>query len=490
MLNTFLDHQWKSFWRSRNRGGSIAAQILLGLLMLYFLVLAIGAGVAMRPILLQVFPLQDAIISFNGIILYYFAFDFIWRMQLQELPTLSIVPYLHLPITRKTIIRFLNVKALFSAFNLIPLLLFLPFCIMHIAPAKGILVMLMYILAVISLSLLNNYLILYLKRKSITNALYTVGGLIVIGVLAALEYYKIISITALSNRIFGIVSAYPASGLLFIVPALGIFLMNSAYLRHNLYVEELSKKQKKKGSTDYPFLNRFGRVGELAALEIKLILRHKRPRNAVMMGFFFLCYGFIFYREEYLAKDAFLQMLFAAIFMIGFTTMVYGQSVFAWQSSHFDGLLVSRIDLRDYLKGKMLLFTLTATISLLLTSFYGFLSPKLLLLHLAMYFYIVGFATVLVLYIGSYNYKRMDLNSSASFNYQGVGATQWLLMIPFMAVPYLIYWPFHHMHQPYLGLGAIGLFGLIMLLSRNFWLSLILKQFEKQRYKIAEGFRA
>ena len=104
MLSTFLNQQWKDFWRSRNRGGSIASQILLGLFLLYFLALAVFAGFGMPFLLPKVFPNQDVIKSFNGLILYYFAIDFLMRLQLQELPTLSIIPYLHLNIAKKRII--------------------------------------------------------------------------------------------------------------------------------------------------------------------------------------------------------------------------------------------------------------------------------------------------------------------------------------------------------------------------------------------------
>lgn len=489
MLITFLDHQWKSFWRSRNRGGSIATQILLGLFMLYFLAVALGAGLLMATLLTKLFPQHNVISSFNGLILYYFAFDFMMRIQLQELPTLSIVPYLHLRISRKTLINFLNIKALFSAFNLIPLFIFLPFCFTKILTTHGILVMAMYLIVLFSLTLFNNYLVLYIKRKSINNIAYTVIGVAVIGILAALEYYKMISISEASDRAFQFLIAYPPSGFIFTLATAAIFRLNSVYLRHNLYIEELSKKQKKKISTDYAFLNRFGRAGEMAALEIKLIFRNKRPRNAVMMGIFFVCYGFLFYKPGVIAANGFLQMLFAAIFMIGFTTMVYGQFIFAWQSAHFDGLLANKVSIKDYFRGKLLVFNLAAGIAFILVSFYGFLSPKLLLLHLAAYLYVIGFSTLLVLYIGTFSNKRIDISSGSRFNYQGIGAAQWLIMLPFMAVPYLIYWPFHIMKQPYPGLAAIGLFGLIMLLTRNFWINLILKRFEQQRYKIAEGFR-
>ncbi|MEJ5993556.1 DUF5687 family protein [Pedobacter sp. Du54] len=489
MLSTFLNHQWKDFWRSRNRGGSIAAQILLGFFMLYFLALAVAAGFGMPFLLPKIFPNQDVIKSFNGLILYYFALDFLLRLQLQELPTLSIIPYLHLNITKKKIINFLNVKALFSGFNIMPIFIFFPFCFMTIIGLQGYFAGLMYIIAILSITVFNNYLILYIKRKSITNLIYTVSGFILIGGFAALEYYKVISIMAASNYVFSAMASYPFLGLAFTLAAFGVFKINSEYLVRNLYVEELSKKQEKKVSTDYAFLNRFGKVGELAALELKLILRHKRSKTTVMMGFLFLFYGFIFYKEKALNRDAFEMMIFGAIFMTGFSILGYGQFMFAWQSAHFDGLLTSKMNFKNYIKAKFLLFTIACTITTVLASFYFFLSPKLLLLHVAAYLYNIGFSTVLVLFLATFNYKRIDITKSATFNYQGVGAGQWLLMIPFMAVPYLIFWPFSAMNKPYWGLIAIAAFGLLMVLTRNFWVDIIFKRFEQQRYKIAEGFR-
>lgn len=489
MLSTFLSHQRKSFWRSRNRGSSIAGQIVLGFFMLYFFTLALGAGLGMSHLLAYFFPNQDVIKSFNGIILYYFAFDFIMRMQFQELPTLSIIPYLHLKIQKSKIIKFLNVKALFSAFNLWPFFIFLPFCFIKIAPSLGAVTTIMYIVSIFSIMIFNNYMVLYIKRKSITNTLYTFLGLVVIAAFAALEYYKVISIMAGSDVVFRVIAAQPLYGFAFTIAAVAIFYFNSNFLRKNLYVEELSTKQEKKGSTDYAFLNRFGKVGELAALELKLILRHKRPRSSVILGFFFLFYGFIFYKEKAIDRDAFGQMMFGAIFMTGVSIIIYGQFMFAWQSAHFDGILANKINFKDYIRAKFLLFTIGCTIITLLASFYGFLSPKLLLLHLAAYLYNIGFGTVVVLYLATLNYKRLDITKAASFNYQGTGATQWLLMFPYALTPILIYVPFGILNKPYWGLVAVSVFGLAMLLLRGFWVNYIAKRLELQRYKIAEGFR-
>ncbi|RZK58569.1 MAG: hypothetical protein EOO91_07960 [Pedobacter sp.] len=347
----------------------------------------------------------------------------------------------------------------------------------------------MYIVSILSLTVFNNYLVLYLKRKSINNIAYF--GLIIgfVAVFAGLDYYNIVSIRAASNFIFMAVVKYPFLGLAFTLAAGIIFYINSTYLRTNLYTEELSTKDDKKVSTDYAFLNRFGKVGELAALELKLILRHKRSRGSILMGFAFLAYGFIFYKAPMIANNEFGKMLFAALFMTGITIISYGQFMFAWQSTHFDGLLVNKIDFKNFIKAKFLLFTISCTIITVLASFYGFMSYKLLLMHLAAYLYNIGFATVIVLYFATMNYKRLDITKSASFNWQGVGATQWILGLPFILIPVFIYLPFGILNKPYWGLAAIAIFGLVTLLMRNFWINLLVKRFEKQRYKIAEGFR-
>jgi hypothetical protein len=489
MLSTFLSHQWKAFWRSRNKAGSITAQIVLGFFMLYFLVVAIGVGFWMTTIIEKVMPGINPTIVFNGLILYYFLLDLAVRIQMQDLPTLSIVPYLHLKISRKTIVNFLNLRSLFSFFNILPLFIFLPFIFINISTSSGAISVVAYSISILGLIIFNNFLVLYVKRRAINNVMiFAIGVLVVLG-LAASDYYGLISIRNFSNLAFQNIIKYPFLALIFPVAAFAIFHINAKYLTANLYVEELSTKDDKKVSTDYPFLNNFGKVGELAALELKLILRHKRSRSSVIMGFLFLCYGFFFYRMPLIDNDEFGKMLFAAIFMTGINISVYGQFMFAWQSAHFDGLLVNKINYHDFIKAKFLLFTISSTLITALSAFYGFMSYKLLLLHLAAYIYNIGVGTVVVLYFANFNYKRLDITRSASFNWQGVGASQWLLGLPLLLVPLIIYIPFGILNEPYWGLGMLTLLGLVGLLLRNYWIDVIVRKFEKQRYKIAEGFR-
>lgn len=489
MLFTFLNHQWSGFWRSRSKGGSIAIQIVMGILILYILACALIAGLALKSLIVKFFPGQDAGKVFNGFILYYFAIEFLMRLQLQELPTLSIVPYLHLNIAKRKLVNFLNIRALFSAFNILPVFLFFPFCATHIISVDGPSTGMVFMLSILSLSIFNNYFALYVKRLSTASTFFVFASLFLLLTFATLEYFKIFSISEASNWLFSQVVLKPALGFLFPVLAIGMFQINALYLRKNLYIESLTTGEKKKSATDYPLLNRFGEAGTLAALEIKLILRNKRSKATVSKGLIFILYGFLFYKKQLLDKDQFGMMVFAAVFMTGNMILLYGQFMFGWQSAEFDGLLAGRTSVKSFIKSKFLLFSLSSTILTLIVSLYGLISWKILLIQFAAYFYSIGIASVLVLYFATRNYKYIDLSKGSSFNWQGVGASSMLMSLPIFLLPFVIYIPAAYFFNSYTGIIGVGIFGLAGLFTRSFWVDFLVSEFNKRRYKIAEGFR-
>ncbi len=489
MLNTFLSHQWKGFFRSRGKGTNIAVQIILGLLILYLMACAFAVGFFMDKIIHEIYPDRIVMEVFNGLILYYFALEFLSRMQLQELPTLAIVPYLHLRIPKRKLVNFLNVRALFSPFNIFPVFIFFPFISINVSSTYGSFAALMYMLAVLSLSVFNNYLALYVKRLSISSIRFVIIGFLVLITLGLLEYFKVFSIAEVSNKLFTAISRQPLLALIFPVLAFSIFLWNARYLRNNLYMEELRAGEEKKSSTDYPFLDRFGAAGQLAALEIKLILRNKRSKSTVSKGILFIFYGLLFYKQKELDENQFGLMVFAAVFMTGNMVLLYGQFMFGWQSAEFDGLLTNKISIRNFFKAKLLLFTLSSTVLTLVVSLYGFISWKILVVQVAAYFFSIGIAPVLVMYMATFNYKAIDMKKGSSFNWQGVGATSMLMSLPIFLLPYVFFVPFNMMGKPFWGLAALGTAGLLALLSRSFWINVLVNAFNKRKYKIAEGFR-
>jgi hypothetical protein len=83
----------------------------------------------------------------------------------------------------------------------------------------------------------------------------------------------------------------------------------------------------------------------------------------------------------------------------------------------------------------------------------------------------------------------MDLSRSASFNYQGMGAAQWLSMVPGFLLPLAIVWVFKKLGNVDLGyvfIGALGLAGLVLYKSM---VGMVTRQFMKRRHEMAKGFR-
>jgi hypothetical protein len=163
--------------------------------------------------------------------------------------------------------------------------------------------------------------------------------------------------------------------------------------------------------------------------------------------------------------------------------------MFAWQSNHFDGLMANRINFTQYIKAKFLLFNLFGTLVSMISLLYGFISWKIFLIIFSVYLYSIGFGSVIVIFFANYNRKRLDLTKGATFNYQGVGATQWIMGLPLFLIPLLIYLVFSKFNHPFWGIITICIFGIVTLAMQDLWVKWLTKLFIKQRYKIAEGFR-
>jgi hypothetical protein len=120
---------------------------------------------------------------------------------------------------------------------------------------------------------------------------------------------------------------------------------------------------------------------------------------------------------------------------------------------------------------------------------YGFLNWKLIPIITAAWLFNVGIHSILTAFIGTRNYKGLDLSKGAAFNYQGTGAAQWLYSLVILLVGAVIYLPFSLLINRWSGIAAIGILGLISFLMQDWWLEKITEQFKKQKYKILEGFR-
>jgi hypothetical protein len=130
------------------------------------------------------------------------------------------------------------------------------------------------------------------------------------------------------------------------------------------------------------------------------------------------------------------------------------------------------------------------TFCYIITIPYFLFGYDILLINTVAYLFNMGFLAYLLLFMATFNKKRMDLSKGSSFNYQGVGLMNWLVLIPAFLLPIIIYTPFGLMGYKYAGLATIGIIGLIGLLTRKFWVRMIEKSFYSRKYEMAEGFRS
>ncbi len=113
----------------------------------------------------------------------------------------------------------------------------------------------------------------------------------------------------------------------------------------------------------------------------------------------------------------------------------------------------------------------------------------MLIINTATFLFNLGFLSFLLMYFSSSSRKRMDMTKSSAFNYQGLGASNWIMILPFFLLPILIWVPFNLLGIPHWGIGAIGFIGIVSLAFHKSLMKIVVKRFEQKKHLIAEGFR-
>lgn len=490
LFRIFLEQQWKENTRSSIWQRNLATNIFIGFFLLLMMGYLLMLGILIDPILRKIFPDDDPVGIFNGIIIYYLGFDLLIRYLMQSLPTFAIESYLHLPIRKRTMVHFVISKSIFHALNFLPLLVFLPFAVRSIAPAYSSLSTIAWVIAIVFLIFNNNFLATYLKRQLVSRPLITLLAGVILVSLAVFDHFGFIKLTFISTYFFYILLQSPVLTAIPVLLVLSSYSLNFFLLKSKLYPEEIIKL-KSYHVQDIPrikYLTSLGLTGDLVMLDMKLWWRHKRTRSILYMFPIFLLYGFFFYPNP-AYKETYGMLIFVGTFMTGGMTMNYLNYAFGYESNHFDGILTSRVDMDIYIKAKLSIGMLITTFCFVITIPYLFFDIKILMINFVTYLFNLGFISYALIYMATYNKKRMDLSKGSSFNYQGVGAANWLVLLPAFVLPILIYAPFGLLGYRYTGLAAIGFIGILGLLTRKYWVKAIEKNFYKRKYIMADGFR-
>ena len=104
--------------------------------------------------------------------------------------------------------------------------------------------------------------------------------------------------------------------------------------------------------------------------------------------------------------------------------------------------------------------------------------------------YNIGVNTFVIFAIGLTSRKSIDLEQRAMFNYQGMGASQWLITFPILFGPLVVYgllaFAFGNI-VAYIVLGGLGLIGIIL---HPKLIDYFTKEYLKRKHKMIAAYKA
>ncbi|MEE4116696.1 MAG: DUF5687 family protein [Marinilabiliaceae bacterium] len=484
---TLLSHQWKAATRSAAASRSAGIKIFMGFIFVFLFIELLGGGFYLGSALAE--NSQNPVSDLLRYGLYFFLAILISRYMLQKLPTFMVTPYLNLPISKSKLVNFILTKPLFNSLNILPVTFVLAISIGLKEHLDAYTFWLIITIVIIS-DLFINYLSIYIKRVQIKHEYVFYLFLASVAGILLLDQFKIINLQALSSEVFMQVIKDP----LWLLAGILLFAM-AYYLNFQLLYKHFSLEDFGKGDSNQrsslenlKYLDRFGKIGTFALLELKMYVRNKRTRNMLFMIPLFVLYGLIFYTNpDYLESDGF--KIFVGIFISGGFIMSFGLYFFAWESGHFDLMLTSNNTYKEYIKAKYFLMLSSSTIIFLLSTFYVFFGIDILIINSACFLFNIGVNSLLLLYFATNNNKHMDLSKGSAFNYQGISGRHFFLMIPILVIPVLIQLPFRLINQSNIGIALIGALGISGIFFREKMLDLITQRFIGKRHLMSEGFR-
>ncbi|WP_339702254.1 DUF5687 family protein [Algoriphagus aquimarinus] len=491
MLFELIRLEFLKSFRSTAFAKSVMVAIFLGFLAIMLLGYLLLAGLFLTRIIEQLAEGQDPIQVLNSGIIFFFLVEFMYRYFLQKLPVIELESLLHLPISKRKIMHMLLGRSFFSPLSIIALILFTPFAFNEISIQYGVSGAISWLGSILFISWTLHWFMLWFKQRFEDSLIGVVVVLIVLLLGGGSTYMGWFNLGELVAPFFNFaMTSFIPLAIMFVLCSVGYYMAFSYYL-NNAYLEDLAEEEEVRFvNQSVGFFSRFGMAGELANLEWKLIIRHKKSRTILMLSALFLLYGMIFYDNLANQSGPMQHMfIFVGIFITGIFMIQYGQLFLSWNSGYFDFFLSRKDGVRNLVRGKYLLLLSISLLCFLLSIPYVYFGWKFLLIHFATFLFNAGIMIHLITYLALWKPKPMDLNKGAMFNYEGVGAAQFLMIIPMMVAPYLVYLPFSLLFNFYAGLAALGTVGVVGIIFFNKLSTININRVLKNRYEISSSFR-
>ena len=484
MISHFLKLEWKQFFRSSHWQKGIAIKIVMAFLALYFIVVFLAIGVGGYFILKKQFPEQDPLQIVNSYLLYALLGDLIFRYLMQKLPVMNIKPMLTLPIKKSKLVHYVLAKSSISFVNILGLFFYIPFAVVLMIEGYVISGALGWLFAITLMIQSTNFLNFLINKNTIALGVISV----VLASLIGLQNFGIYDVTALGGQVFDAIYANPIYSLIGVVVLAVLYNLNFKQLKNLVYLDEaVSQKVVAVKSADLSFANKLGDVAPFIKNDIRLIWRNKRTKTVFLMSFLFLFYGLIFFTQE-TYKEIPAMLMFASLFITGGFALNYGQFIPAWDSAHYKMLMSQSFKYRKFLESKWILMVVMTSFLYVLSFPYLYFGVDIFLMITAGAIFNIGFNSLFLLFAGSFNRKKIDLNKSGLGNTQGTSATQFLIILPLMVLPMLLFWLFNEFVGANSGYIVVAAVGVISLLCKKYAMNFIEKKYIENKYVMINAF--
>ncbi len=405
------------------------------------------------------------------------------------LPVVDIIPLLTLSIKKKRISRYVVNKSFFSFFNLAPWYIVLPFAFNVLPDYYSIPHIMGWLSTILGMVLIDHLTAIFVKRSAPSKQqfimlLYIVGIIIFI-----ISFYDFLPVSKWFGQYLFFILNNPLYGIIPILISIPLYLLNVKSIHENLYLDSgILPTEKKQNGYNFSWTSKFGQLGTYLSLELKMITRNKRAKTALFGAVFLLLYGFIAYKNPTIEKQEFFLVLIGLL-ITGSFSISYGQFTPAWHSQYYSFLMTRNVGTKDMLNTQYFLFITATIIALIFSTIYLIFGVKILMVNAVMALFNIGFTSHLVLWMGSFSSKPIDLSQSSFMNYQGTGASQWIMSLIIILVPILLFVLLNYLIGATLSYGVFATIGILGAVFHNNLMNIIIKRYNENKHRMIFAYK-
>ena len=484
MIKQVVNLSWKSFVRSPAFSQNLGTTIIMGLFGLYFAFIFLAMGAAIPFAFKDSDKIMEAPNLVGSFYLFGLLYILIMRVVFQNFGFPLFKQYTLQKIRKSSIYHFVLIRSIWHWMNAIPMMAIMAYLISSNYSEEFQMNVFTNGLVMVGLLYLTNYLAFLIVKYLDINKKIVGSVLVILLILTFLDAKEYISLLPIFKDAYACLTSSVVIAILPILLSLAAYFFSFRFLKDRAYLEDQTEV-----TTSNMFgvrkglFSRFGKVGTLMELELKLIMRNKRSKSQMTMMCLFLFYPLLF------KSQSISLLLFVSIFITGAFALTYGQLLLSWNSDHFDLLLTRMSSLKEIFTAKYYLQLMSIVISALVTMPYGFYRFEFFYLIPVAALFNIGVVTFMYMLLASYNSKKIDISKGAAMNYEGLSIGLFLIVIPIFIIPIGIMLLANFLNVYAIGLLVIALLGLLGFIFRDGLINMSVNLFKKNRYKIGAAFR-